>query len=81
MPGVSNPVMDSQIVVDLVTLAFVAVLLLACLFNKAMKKRKLLSSHKTVSTQTSIFGDPERALAKLTEELELFQGRLERVEC
>ena len=73
--------MDSQIVVDLVTLAFVAVLLLACLFNKAMKTRKLLSSHKTVSTQTSMFGDPERALAKLTEELELFQGRLERVEC
>ena len=51
--------MEPQIVVDIVTLAIVAVLLLAFPINNAMKKRKLLSSHKTVSTQTSTFRDPE----------------------
>ena len=45
-----------------------------------MKRRELLSSHKTVSTKTSMIGDPERALAKLTEELESFQCRLEVVQ-
>ena len=67
--------------VNFITLAIFAVLLFAFLINKAMKESKHLSSHKTVSTQTSIIGNPERALAKLREDLESFQCRLEIVEC
>ena len=46
LSGVSNPGMDSQIVVDIVILAIVVVPLLAFLIDKAMKKRKLLPPTK-----------------------------------